>query len=271
MNLLIEFRSHQLRRNLSPNTIAGRGRVLAAFARWHGAPILETGPVEVRGWTDELEARGVGAKARATYLSHLSAFFAWCVREGHTLTNPLEAVERPKVPGKVPNPIPADELADAVGAAEADMLLMLLLAATCGLRCIESAAVHRSDVLDGTPARLRVRGKGRKERVVPLPERTLRQLRQVSNGTDRLLWTPTGLPASAHYVSTSVNDHLHALGIDHTAHNLRDRAITEHYRAKRDLLKTQRFAGHETSDMTARYVQLVEDEDDEVVLEALAV
>lgn len=103
----------------------------------------------------------------------------------------------------------------------------LALAAFCGLRCREIAALTREDVVDGVPVPfLRVTGKGGKDRIVPLPESVLVQLRAaVMPPRGPLFARMDGNPGapSPVRVSERIDDHLHGLGIAGTAHALRHR------------------------------------------------
>jgi integrase/recombinase XerC len=133
------------------------------------------------------------------------------------------------------------------------------LAAFCGLRCMEIAALTREVIDMGPPAVMRIYGKGGRVRIVPLPARVLGELLEVgmpSRGPlfQRMDGGP-GAP-SAGRVSERINKHLHNLGIDHTAHTLRHRFGTALYNRTRDPFLVAQVMGHASTDTTRGYVQL---------------
>lgn len=118
--------------------------------------------------------RSLSARSRQRLLVSLRGFFRWAVRRGHLLTDPSSALELPRVPRTLPRTLlsvaevkrllQAVEVTDALGLR--DRAGMEVLYST-GMRRAELAALRLEDV-SLEERRLRVHGKGGRERVVPL-------------------------------------------------------------------------------------------------------
>ena len=134
---------------------------------------------------------------------------------------------------------------------------------------MEVAALEATDILwDTKLVRIR-KGKGGKQRIVPLHEEMAKALRACDKlprydratafreDGDGRLW-PRCNPAS---VSQRINRFYHGLGITHTAHKNRHRAGTQAHKASGgDLLVVQRFLGHSSHSTSAVYAGLDDEE-----------
>ncbi|HUY61835.1 MAG TPA: tyrosine-type recombinase/integrase [Candidatus Dormibacteraeota bacterium] len=126
----------------------------------------------VRAWQRALGTRGLAMSSRARQLQSLRGFLRHARREGWIADDLGGAIDLPKIPSRLPRPLPTDAvralLASFEGGGEAplrDAALIHFLLST-GCRISEALAVDRSAVRpDG---RLVVRGKGAKERMVHL-------------------------------------------------------------------------------------------------------
>ena len=167
-------------------------------------------------WQDGLLARGLAPTSVKRHRESLSAFFAWCVAEGHIATNPVKTAAPPKDrrAREVMRPLPAHEF-DAVikELAEANEIyadLVSVLGRT-GIRWGEARAMLVRDFIEvpmpmlhvvrnqpeGTAAAKTPKsGRGRR---VPVPDALLPALRRFADGKrpDDLLLTRPGGPAGA--------------------------------------------------------------------------
>jgi integrase/recombinase XerC len=153
---------------------------LSFFAAHRGHPIrlrdlAEAGLTDFRAWLARRTTAGASATSRARAVSSLRNFFNWLDRAG-ILHNPkIGALTTPKLPRTSPKPIPIADAAALLEAAETsveepwiglrDRALFTLLYG-CGLRISEALALDRDALPLGDS--LKVLGKGKKERVVPL-------------------------------------------------------------------------------------------------------
>lgn len=255
---------HLRKANQTDRSIRERRLTVLRVARHLGHPVADVTRNELVAWQDEriekLQAAGMHNE-----IVHVGQYLKWLVTTERRADDPSVALVRPKKLNQAkPHPMPDRDIARALQAADDPALHVWLgLGAFCGLRCMEMAKLALEDIIDGTASSyLRVVGKGRKERVVPLPEALRTELAAGGfNESGHLFSRIDGRPGppSATRVSERINDHLHALGIALTAHALRHRYGTEMYRACRDPFKVAELMGHASTDTTRGYVALVDD------------
>jgi site-specific recombinase XerD len=252
MSIIKEYSDAMRRRNLSPGTIKTRR---AELMRWlsHMRRGWETATRrDVETWLDR---RPLGARARYTAISHLSAFYRWAGREGLTGVNPAELVERPRLPQSLPRPIP-DEQIDTLLRCADDLRLPILLMLDAGLRCVEVAGLVWGDV-DLVAGTIYVRGKGGKARLVGIPGRLRGELVQAYEWAT--MNSVIGKPAwSASRVSQAVNQRCRVLNLEGvTAHRLRHTYASRLYRVSAgDLIAVQRALGHSSVSTTQVYADV---------------
>jgi integrase/recombinase XerC len=224
---------------------------VTAWCRWLNPVIAwDATSDDVEGFID---ARKVGPRTRYQWLSNLHAFYEWAIRHGLTDDDPTATVMRPRLHGTLPRPIGDSDLAYSLSVAAPQMRAWLLCGALAGMRCAEIAGLKRPDVIEGQE-RLRILGKGRKERIVPLHPELLAALR--CSGLPRtgpVFTRPHGGPWSPPAVSRSVSAFFTDLGIDATAHQLRHWFATQTYATSGDLLVVQNLLGHSSPTTTAVY------------------
>ena len=164
-------------RNASPHTLRAVSvdlRDFEAFLRAR-APKLSTAtvdPLRVRAYVADL-ARRVGARTISRRLSTLRAFFRWQVRQGQRDDSPMHGITNPRQGRPLPEAVPIDTMmallkgpiADKPAAYRDRAMLHMLYAA--GLRVSELVGCDVGDC-DLTQGWVRVTGKGRKTRQVPI-------------------------------------------------------------------------------------------------------
>jgi len=257
--LIAAFGHYRRLRNLSTMASYRYRIVLGAFARECGRPLLEVTHDDIEAW---LAARphDISPRTRSSYITYLSTFYKWAIVEELTDRNPVDRVIRPKLPELLPRPIATPDLAMAVELADPRMRLFLCLGAYQGLRAHEIAKAAIEDFqLYVDPPMLRVLGKGRRERVVPLAAETERALRAYGMPRRGPLFPcheGCSEPIRAATVTKYVARYLRSLGIEATCHQLRHWFATELQAATGDLRITQELLGHSDPSITARYAKL---------------
>ncbi|MFI4956106.1 MAG: site-specific tyrosine recombinase XerD [Gammaproteobacteria bacterium] len=111
----------------------------------------------------------------ARYRCALRKFYGWLVREGHMAQNPMEGVEAPKIGQPLPHSLSEAQVEDLLLAPDVSTPIglrdktMLEILYACGLRVSELVGIqtHQINLKQGV---IRIVGKGRKERLVPLGE-----------------------------------------------------------------------------------------------------
>lgn len=159
------------------NDVAG---FLAFLGQHHGgsggiATLRDLGPSDMRAWMAHERGRGVAARSLARELSAVKSFLRWLSdREGFDATPALSA-RAPGFKRKLPRPLAEDAARAMIGTVDeqarddwqgARDAAVLTLLYGCGLRISEALALSGAD--HPLPEVLRIRGKGGKERVVPV-------------------------------------------------------------------------------------------------------
>mgnify|MGYP001821708204 CR=1 FL=1 len=161
------------------NTIAAYDRDLSAFLEWldgKGNEPETCGREDVEAFMIACDAEGLAAATRARRLSAIKQYFRFLYEEGHRSDNPALRIKGPGRSKALPKTLTEDEVTRLLQAAaetgrnEGERLrnacLMELLYAT-GLRVSELVGLPVAAVR-GNPRFILVRGKGQKERMVPL-------------------------------------------------------------------------------------------------------
>jgi integrase/recombinase XerD len=163
-------------RNLSPRTIESYARDLRQFATWlsdRGLDLAEVERATIRSYLGARRDLGLSARSAARALSALRAFFRFLLRTEILDLDPTANLSSPSLWQTVPHALSGDQIEALLAAPDTskplglrDRAMLETLYAT-GLRVSELSALTLDRVrLD--PGFVRVLGKGRKERLVPL-------------------------------------------------------------------------------------------------------
>jgi integrase/recombinase XerD len=163
-------------RDASRHTIEAYGRDLQTADQFCGG-LAKAGPDILRDWLHDLvERQKISERSQARQLSALRQFFHFLVSEGDRIDNPTSTLAAPKMPQNLPKILTEQEVMalitvmndlDNVAALRLMALLEILYAT--GLRVSELVGLPRS-ALSRDGQFLLVRGKGNKERLVPMTD-----------------------------------------------------------------------------------------------------
>ena len=234
---------------LSAQTIKSRRYKMAHLA----ALLMPSGPEDV---TTEQIVQAFARQqwkpeTRKAYRNTISSFFRWLHKSGRRSDDPSLDVPRVKKPHAHPRPCPDRYIAVAMEMATSSERLMIRLGAECGLRRGEIARVHSDDVVADSAGRsLIVRGKGDKQRIVPLPD----DLAGIIMDARGYLFPGR---FGGHVEESYIGDHISRLLPDgYAAHTLRHRFATTAYAATHDLFVVAELLGHESVETTEHYVAM---------------
>lgn len=190
-------------------------------------------------------------ETRKAYRNTISSFFRWLHKSGRRSDDPSLDVPRVKKPHAHPRPCPDRYIAAAMEKATSSEKLMIRLGAECGLRRGEIARVHSDDVVADSAGRsLIVRGKGDKQRIVPLPD----DLAGIIMDARGYLFPGR---FGGHVEESYIGDHISRLLPDgYAAHTLRHRFATTAYATTHDLFVVAELLGHESVETTEHYVAM---------------
>lgn len=190
-------------------------------------------------------------ETRKAYRNTISSFFRWLHKSCRRSDDPSLDVPRVKKPHAHPRPCPDKYITAAMEKATAAEKLMIRFGAECGLRRGEIARVHSDDVVaDSAGHSLIVRGKGDKQRIVPLPD----DLAGIIMDARGYLFPGR---FGGHVEESYIGDHISRLLPDgYAAHTLRHRFATTAYAATHDLFVVAELLGHESVETTEHYVAM---------------
>lgn len=260
----------------SPHTLAAYRRDIA---RVLDLATGEGGPVEPAAWNRELLERamrdlyrtGHAATSAARALAAWRSFGKFCMRRGILGADPATSLPFPRRPKRLPRTLPRLDLNDALDAlAKADDPqarrdgALIEMTYSAGLRLAELVGLNRGD-LDRTGLLLRVRGKGRRERIAPLGSRALESLdaylahegRTVGSPAEPLFAGRAGR-LSGRTVQRAVARRLALVagGLGVTPHALRHSFASHLLDAGADLRAIQELLGHRSLASTQVYTHV---------------
>jgi integrase/recombinase XerD len=180
----------RVERDLSRNTLSAYARDLEQFVQQIGDPdqmsARSVSIDHVTAWAASLARRELCASSQHRMLVSLRGLFRWLHQEEKIPCDPTEDVALPKLPSRLPENVPGEGLRRILEAPQTtgrDRAAIALLYGA-GLRVSELTGLTL-DALDFENALLRVRGKGDKERLVPLGEPVCDLLRSFIEGERR--------------------------------------------------------------------------------------
>ena len=241
----------------SERTINARHGTIRRLAHEHDP--LTVADDDLMGWMAALE---LSRSSKATYRSHLRAWFGWLVESGRRDDDPSARLPTPKAPRGLPRPVsPADVTAILEACADGRARrthAYVLLGAFAGLRVHEIAKIRGEDIRGDEIA---VTGKGGVTATVPL----VPVLARLADTMPRSgYWFPSDAPSGHVHrcsVSSAVSRAMRRAGVTGTPHALRHFYCTQVLRATGgDLRKTQRLARHASPATTAVYTQVLDSE-----------
>lgn len=206
--------------------------------------------------------RGLKASTKCRKLDCLSTFFGYVISRGLADRNPVAGVPRPRGEQPLPKWVPPENIRrlEAVmrGARERAMLLTFVL---CGLRKSESTDLDIAN-LDEQLTTLRVRGKGAKERLLPIADslhNALRDYLEVRPESDcpALFLNQDDRRISQQGVQRMMKRWLRDAGLSgkgYTIHSLRHSFATLLIQNQADVRTVQDLMGHSDISSTARYL-----------------
>ena len=261
-------------RNCSEHTLRAYSRDLQDFSDFLGEERLEeAAPLRIRAFIMSLRQKGASRKTCARKLAALRSFYRFLAREGVVEGNPAASVRSPRLPKKLPSFLTVQQVNALLDAPDRsnlwglrDAAIMELLYSS-GIRVSELASLDRRD-LDILSEMVRVRGKGKKERIVPLGgvaaevlSRYLTKRDAESGGrfgADALFINRRGGRLSARSVRRILEKYIAQAGVsvDTTPHTLRHSFATHLLDRGADLRAVQELLGHASLSSTQVYTHL---------------
>ena len=218
---------------------------------------------------NDYDDSGIGAAARARKLSAIKSFYKYLTVRTKLLTeNPVKDVEFPKIRRSLPRYLTLEEsqrlLSSVSGKNEKRDYAILMIFLNCGIRRSELVGLNLGDIYDD---RIRVTGKGNKERIVyfgsackaAIDDYLVERNKKVLSDNRALFGSRDGNRISVTAVHRLVKKHLLAAGLDpdqFSAHKLRHTAATLMVSNGVDIKTVQEVLGHEHLNTTEIYTHI---------------
>ncbi|MBN2409761.1 MAG: tyrosine recombinase XerC [Candidatus Aminicenantes bacterium] len=263
-------------RNASVHTISSYRRDLTQFSDYvkdRGGSFRKVDNVQIRGFMARLHERRLKKSTTARKLAAIRSFFQFCVKKKWIAENPAKAVSTPRQDKPVPSFLSEEEMAGFLDVPASrrpldlrDRAILEFLYAS-GIRVSELVGIDLEDV-NVAERMVRVRGKGKKERLVPFGRKAgecLEEYIRVRPGIVRdrvgekgLFLNYRGRRITARSVERMVDKYIRLTAVKRkiSPHSLRHSFATHLLSRGADLRVIQELLGHESLATTQKYTHL---------------
>ena len=230
--------------------------------------------LDLRGYIAALHEAGYAKTSIARRLASLRSFFRFGQREGWAKSNPAKPLRNPRKPRSLPHFLSSEDIGKLLGAPPAQDPLglrdraILEVLYSAGLRVSELAGLCESD-LDLASGLVRVRGKGRRERMSPIGSYAIGALRkwfavrkfaakEKQGPAAPVFVSKFGRRLTTRSVGRLLEKHLRTTGLDRrtTPHTLRHSFATHLLDRGADIRSVQELLGHKSLITTQIYTHV---------------
>lgn len=270
-------------RNMSPETIRAYEKDLHQFLRFFskgdGEPVKpgEITTLSIREYLGHLKEKNYQKTTVVRKLATIRSFYKCLLRKGIVTTNPLIDIPTPKVEKKIPHFLGTEEVEKLLNAPQGngfqsvrDRAILETLYST-GLRVSELTALNVTD-LDFTSEVIKARGKGRRERVMPVGSFALQAIKayvesraQVPHinekDPDALFLNRFGDRLSSRSIRKIIDKYIKVTGLSQktSPHTLRHSFATHLLNRGANLRIVQELLGHKHLSTTQIYTHVTTD------------
>lgn len=272
MNDYIEefLRYLELEKGVSAHTLRAYRKDLTDFIAHVNAEPEKIDMLDVRGFIAEQIRKGLNKTTVSRRLSSVRSFFKFLYREGHMKSNPAKLVSSPRLPKLLPKYLSVDdafslvEKPEGIGFAPARDRAILELLYSSGLRVGELAGLNVEDI-NVREALVNARGKGKKERIVPIGSKALDAIKTYL--VERILLKSKEKAVFLNRLGTRLTDrgvrrivvkYARAIAINGSIgpHTLRHSFASHLLQGGADLRVIQELLGHVSLSTTQKYTHL---------------
>jgi integrase/recombinase XerC len=257
-------------KDVSPHTMRAYTKDLEEFLSFTDKKPQDIDNLDIRGFLASLHYRKLKKSSIARKLATIRSFFKYLHREGIVKKNPAKLVSSPKVPKSLPRFLTVDEAFALMDSPKGDTFqasrdkAILELLYSSGLRVSELTTLDIND-FDIKESLVRVKGKGKKERIIPigskaveamenyLPERILLKKKSqalfLNNRGGRLTQRSIRRIVDKYGRMVALKGHL-------SPHALRHTFATHLLHGGADLRAIQELLGHSSLSTTQKYTHV---------------
>ena len=260
----------EIERAASAHTLRAYRKDLEEFSKFVNIKPENVELADVRGFIAEQIKSGLNKTSVSRRLASIRSFFKFLYREGYKRTNPAKLVSKPKLPKLLPRFLSVDDAFSLVerpagtGFLPARDRAILELLYSSGLRVSEISSLNIDDI-NTKEGFLKVKGKGRKERMVPVGSKAIDAIKSYMverialKSKDRFLFlNRRGKGLSDRGVRRLVVKYARMTGISGKIgpHALRHTFATHLLQGGADLRVIQELLGHSSLSTTQKYTHL---------------
>jgi integrase/recombinase XerC len=287
-NAIRAFSNHiEIERNLSPHTKRSYVNDIRQFQQFllrSGIPVSKGGndkridvdQMTIRAFLAFLYRKNIKKVTISRKIASLRAFFKYLLREGRVKNNPAELIQAPKVDKYLPTFLSVDEVfslvdtkfkSDIYGVRDKAMIELFY---PSGVRAGELTGLNVEDI-DWNSGLVKIRGKGKKERIVPIggpaadvlkryvdKRDELVKKKRDNEEDDALFLNRFGTRMSTRSVGRLLDKYVRSSGINKKIgpHALRHTFATHLMDGGADLRVIQELLGHESLSTTQKYTSV---------------
>ncbi len=181
-----DFKSYlKIERSLSINSVDAYIRDIYKFGEYikaNNISVLKTNLNDIRGFIKEINKIGISARSQARFISSIKSFYKFLLIEGYINNSPAELLVSPKIGVKIPTVLSINEVNKLIKSidlsskhGERNKAIIETIYA-CGLRVTELINLKISNIFFKDNF-LKIIGKGNKERLCPIANKTLNYLK----------------------------------------------------------------------------------------------
>jgi len=269
--LIEQFLRHlELERGSSQHTLRAYKKDLEEFQEYTQKEAADIEMIDVRGFVALQIRNGLSKTTAGRRLAAVRSFLKFLIREGYLKSNPAKLVTTPKAEQHLPRFLSVDDVfaliekPDTMGFVNARDRAILELLYSSGLRVSELAGLNLED-LDTREGLVKVRGKGKKERIVPLGSKAVEAIKTymvekilLKKKNKALFLNKSGTPLSDRGIRRIVVKYARLIGVSGKVgpHTMRHTFASHLLQAGADLRVIQELLGHSSLSTTQKYTHI---------------
>lgn len=266
--LIEQFLRHlELERGSSQHTLRAYKKDLEEFQRYADKKAADIEMIDVRGFIALQIKNGLSKTTAGRRLAAVRSFLKFLAREGYLKSNPAKLITTPKAEHHLPWFLSVDDVfallekPDSLGFINSRDRAILELLYSSGLRVAEAAGLNLEDV-DTKEGLVKVRGKGKKERIVPLGTKAVEAIKTymvekilLKKKNKALFLNRSGAPLSDRGIRRIVVKYARLIGVKGQIgpHTMRHTFASHLLQAGADLRVIQELLGHSSLSTTQKY------------------
>lgn len=258
----------EIEKNYSRHTLVNYKIDLSEFLEFiHPMPIEKVEYLTLRRFLAQLKEKEYKPRTLARKLSSLRSFFKFLQREGYLKNNPATLLLTPKLDKRLPGFVTEEDMARLIEApcletesGRRDRAILEVLYST-GIRVSELVGLNVEEV-DFIGNTLKVRGKGKKERLVPVGEQALKSIQQYldqrKHNNNALFLNKNGTRLSAKSICNITHKYMQHISSQQriSPHVFRHSFATHLLNRGADLRSVQELLGHVNLSTTQIYTHM---------------